>query len=240
MQRMKNIKIWIGLTYLLILSAFLFFLFSKVSFQQITDFNFIKSQTKYLINLRESNLFITSIIFILAGSLWISVLQGIGSIIFLISGFLFGVHFGTVISVFTLSLGSSLTYIFANFFFKDLIKKKLANKFIFLKEKAQANEFFLIMMLRMVGGTPLQLQNLLPILFNAKLKSYFYASFVGFIPPAYIFCSLGAGIENQIKENLEQPSFIQLISSSEIYGPIIAFFFLLILAFFLRKKFYKN
>ena len=57
MQRMKNIKIWIGLTYLLILSAFLFFLFSNVSFQQITDFDFIKSQTKYLINLRESNLF---------------------------------------------------------------------------------------------------------------------------------------------------------------------------------------
>ena len=142
MQRMKDIKIWIGLTYLLILSAFLFFLFSKVSFQQITDFDFIKSQTKYLINLRESNLFITSIIFILVGSLWISVLQGIGSIIFLIAGFLFGAYFGTVISALTLSLGSSLTYIFANFFFKDLIKKKLANRFIFLKEKAQANEFF--------------------------------------------------------------------------------------------------
>tara|TARA_Y100000590_G_scaffold311085_1_gene351483 strand:- start:815 stop:1528 length:714 start_codon:yes stop_codon:yes gene_type:complete len=237
---MKNIKIWIGLTYLLLLSAFLFFLFSKISFHQITDFDFIKSQSKYLINLRESNLFIISIIFILLGCLWISVLQGIGSIIFLTAGFLFGVYFGTVISVLTLSLGSSLTYIFANFFFKDLIKEKLANRFIFLKEKAQANEFFLIMAIRLVGGTPLQLQNLLPILFNAKLKNYFYASFLGFIPPAYIFCSLGSGLENQIKENLEQPSFLQLISSPEIYGPIIAFFFLLILAFFLRKKFYKN
>ena len=121
MQRMKNIKIWIGLTYLLLLSAFLFFLFSKVSFQQITDFDFIKSQTKYLINLRESNLFITSIIFILAGCLWISVLQGIGSIIFLTAGFLFGVYFGTVISVLTLSLGSSLTYIFANFFWIKIL-----------------------------------------------------------------------------------------------------------------------
>ena len=126
MQRMKNIKIWIGLTYLLILSAFLFFLFSKVSFQQITDFDFIKSQTKYLINLRESNLFITSIIFILVGCLWISVLQGIGSIIFLIAGFLFGAYLGAVISTLTLSLGSSLTYIFANFFFKDLVKKKIS------------------------------------------------------------------------------------------------------------------
>ena len=68
-------------------------------------------------------LFLIAFIFILVGCLWISVLQGIGSIIFLTAGFLFGVYFGTVISVLTLSLGSSLTYIFANFFFKDLIKK---------------------------------------------------------------------------------------------------------------------
>ena len=150
---MKNIKkLWIGITYLLLLSAFLYFLFSKVSFQQITDFDFIKSQTKYLINLRESNLFIISIIFIFSGILWISVLQGIGSIIFLTAGFLFGSYLGAAISVLTLSLGSSLTYIFANFFFKDLIKEKFANKFKFLKEKIQTNEFLAILILRNIFG----------------------------------------------------------------------------------------
>ena len=240
MQRMKNYKKWILLTYLFLLSAFLYFLFSKVSFQQITDFDFIKSQTKYLINLRESNLFIISIIFIIVGCLWISVLQGIGSIIFLAAGFLFGVYFGTVISVVTLSLGSSATYILANFFFKDLIKKKFANRFIFLKEKAQANEFFLIMMLRMVGGTPLQLQNILPILFSASLKNYFYASFIGFIPQAYIFSSLGSGLVNQITKNIEPPSIFEMMKSSEIYGPILIFLLFLVLAFFLRRFFFKK
>ena len=39
--------------------------------------------------------------------------------------------------------------------------------------------------------------------------------------------SLGSGLENQIKKNIDPPSLLELITSYEIYGPIIAFFFLL-------------
>ena len=139
MQRMKNIKIWIGLIYLLLLSVFLYFLFSKFSIQEITTYNFIKSNSEYLVNFRESNLFLISIIFIVFGILWISVLQGFGSILVLASGFLFGAYLGTVIVFITLSLGASLTYIIANYFFKDLIKEKFTNKFKFLEEKIKSN-----------------------------------------------------------------------------------------------------
>ena len=81
---------------------------------------------------------------------------------------------GTVIVVITLSLGASLTYIIANYFFKDLIKEKFANKFKFLEEKIKSNEFFAIFNLYVViGGIPFQIQNLLPVLFNVKLKKFF-------------------------------------------------------------------
>ena len=54
MQRMKNIKIWIGIVYLiLLLSAFLYFLFSKFSIKEITTYNFIKSNSEYLINFKD-------------------------------------------------------------------------------------------------------------------------------------------------------------------------------------------
>ena len=132
---MKNIKIWIGLIYLLLLSVFLYFLFSKFSIEEITSYNFIRSNSEYLINFKESNLALVSIIFIVIGVLWISVLLGFGSPLVLASGFLFGVYFGTIIVVITLSLGASLTYIIANYFFKDLIKEKFSNKFKFLEEK---------------------------------------------------------------------------------------------------------
>tara|TARA_B100001123_G_scaffold321477_1_gene360553 strand:+ start:231 stop:953 length:723 start_codon:yes stop_codon:yes gene_type:complete len=240
MQRMKNIKIWIGLIYLLLLSVFLYFLFSKFSIEEITSYNFIRSYSEYLINFKESNLALVSIIFIIIGVLWISVLLGFGSPLVLASGFLFGVYFGTIIAVITLSLGASLTYIIANYFFKDLIKEKFSNKFKFLEEKIKSNEFFVIFCLRVIGGTPLQLQNLLPVFFNVKLKNYFFGSLSGFLPQAFVFSSLGSGLENQIKKNIDPPSLLELITSYEIYGPIIAFFFLLILAFIARKLFFKN
>ena len=109
-----------------------------------------------------------------------------------------------------------------------------------MKKKIKSNEFFVIFWLRVIGGTPLQIQNLLPVFFNVKLKNYFFGSLSGFLPQAFVFCSLGAGLENQIKKNIEPPSFFELVTSYEIYGPIIAFFFLLVLAFLLRKIFYKN
>jgi phosphate/sulfate permease len=65
-------------------------------------------------------------------------------------------------------------------------------------------------------------------------------SLLGFLPQAYIFASLGAGIESQIKKNIEPPTFFELITAFEIYAPIAAFFILLLFAFFIRKIFYKK
>ena len=244
MQRMKNIKILIGLVYLILLIAFLYFLFSKFSFQEITTYNFIKTNSEYLVSLRESNLFLVSITFVIFGVFWISILLGFGSILVLASGFIFGTLIGTFISLITLTLGSCLSYIIASFFFKDLVKDllkdKLTNIFKFLQEKIKKNEFFIIFLLRIIGGTPIQFQNILPVLFNIKLKNFFFGSLLGFAPQVYIFSALGSGLEKQIEINTETPSFLQMITSFEIYAPILGFFILLLLAFFLRKIFYKN
>ena len=240
MQKTKNIKIIIGLFYLIFLFIFLYLFFSKFTLEEITSYDFIKSNSKYLTGLRESNLFLISITFILIGIFWISVLQGFGSILILASGFIFGTYTGTIIAVITLSLGACLTYIIANYFFRDLIIEKFTNRFKFLEEKIKTNEFFIIFLMRVVGGTPIQLQNLLPVLFNSKINNVFFASLLGFIPQTYIVSALGAGIEKQIEKNLEPPSFLQMITSFEIYAPILAFFLLLVLAFLFRKKFYKN
>jgi uncharacterized membrane protein YdjX (TVP38/TMEM64 family) len=156
------------------------------------------------------------------------------------AGFLFGSYFGTIVLSITFSIGSSLTYIIAIFFFKDLIKKKIENNFHSLNKKIQKHQLFAVAMLRFIGGIPIQLQNLIPVLFNIKLKNYFFGSLVGIFPQAWIVVSLGAGLEKQIKKNSEPPSFIELLSSSEIYIPILAFAILFILTLLLRNFFLKK
>ena len=80
MQRMKNIKIWIGLLYLILLSVFLYFFFSKFSIQEITNYNFIKSNIEHLSNFKQSNFFVISISFIVLGIFWGSAEQAVDAI----------------------------------------------------------------------------------------------------------------------------------------------------------------
>jgi len=51
--------------------------------------------------------------------------------------------------------------------------------------------------------------------------------------------ALGSGIEKVINQNAEI-NFIPVIKSPEIYIPIIGFFIILIIAFFIKKIYFKN
>ena len=236
---MKNIKIWIGLLYLILLSVFLYFFFYKFSIQEITTYNFIKSNSEYLINFREANMALVSISFILLGILWI-VVQGFASPLVLASGFLFGSYLGTIIIVTTLSIGATLIYILANFFFKDLIKEKFIGRFKNLESRFKKRELVFMIIYRVIGGIPFQISNLIPCMFSVSVKNFFLGSIIGMIPQAFIVSSLGAGLESQIEKNNEPPSITEFIVSPEIYWPILAFLFLLILVFVLKNFFYKN
>ena len=48
---------------------------------------------------------------------------GFGSPILLVAGFIFGKWLGSLLTVFALSLGATLIYIFSNFYLKDLVKE---------------------------------------------------------------------------------------------------------------------
>ena len=239
MQKPKNIKIIIGLFYLIILFIFLYFFFSKFTLEEITTYKFIQTNREYLINLKESNTILTSFVFIIFTIIWIFLL-GFGSPVVLTAGFIFGKWLGLLLAASSLSIGATLLYIFGNYFFQDLIKEKFWNRFKNLEAKFKKNEFIFFLIYRFIGGIPFQIQNLLPVLFNVKLKNYFFGTFLGIMPQSFIIVSLGSGISEIIKINDSMPSMLELLSSSKIYLPIIGFIFLVFLTIFLKKIFYKN
>ena len=183
--------------------------------------------------------FLVSILFLIFTIIWVLTL-GLGSPIFLVGGFIFGKWIGTILVTFGLSIGATLLYMFANYFLKDIVEKKFSKKFSSLNEKFKKNEFFFILIYRFIGGIPFFISNILPTLFNVKVKNFFFGSLIGMIPQLFIGVALGSGIEKIINENKELPSFYELITSSEIYIPIFGFIFLLILGIIFKKFFYKN
>ena len=239
MQKTKNIKIFIGTIYLILLFIFLYLFFSKFTFEEITTYKFIQSNTEYLTNIKETNTILLSLGFMIIATLWVFLL-GFGSPILLISGFIFGKWLGLLLAVGSMSIGATFLYIFGNYFFKDLIKEKFLNKFKNLESKFRESEFTFFLIYRFIGGIPFQIQNLLPVLFNIKIKNYFFGSFLGLIPQSLVVVSLGSGISEIIKNNDSIPTIKELLLSSEIYLPIIGFIFLIFLTIILKKFFYKN
>ena len=239
MQKTKNIKIIIGLFYLILLFIFLYLFFSKFTLEEITTYKFIQANREYLANIKQTNTILLLFAFLIFTIIWVLIL-GFARPILLAAGFIFGKWLGVLLAVGSLSIGATILYIFAGYFFKDLIKEKFLNKFKNLETKFKKNEFIFFLIYRFVGGIPFQIANLLPILFNVKRKNYFFGSFLGIMPQGFIITSLGSGISEIIKNNDTVPSLLDLLSSNEIYLPILGFIFLVFLTIILKKFFYKN
>ena len=240
MEKAKKIKIFIGLFYLTAICLFLYFFFSKFSLQELTSYDFIKENRSYFFELKKSNLFLLSLIFLTLTILWVFPFLGFGSPVALLGGFIFGKWIGTLLVVLGFSIGGTFIYLFGNYFLKELIREKFLNKFQNLEQKFKKSEFIYLFLFRIVGGVPWQLQCLLPTLFDVKLKNYFFSTLFGIIPGVFIFVSIGNGLDKVIDQNSEVPGITDIIFSPDIYLPIIAFFGLILLSIFLRKIFNKN
>ena len=236
----RNLKLIIGVFYLLILFFGLYYLFSIIDFKDLTSYEFIKSNKEIIIDYKNNNFLFLTIIFFVFSIIWY-LLLGFAGPILLFSGFVYGKWYGILIAVFAATVGTTLLYVLAKLFFSDLIKEKLEPKFSKFKLVFQKNEFYYFTLYRFAGGggIPYGIQNVLPVLFNISTKNYFLGTFIGSWPTMFITVALGAGIEKYIDTN-EKLSLVNVILSSDIYLPILGFIFMLLVGLIIKKLFFKK
>ena len=236
----RNLKIFLGISYLIILFAFLYFIFTGIEISKLNDFSYYKELQKELNNFISTNVITNLIYFFIFAVFWVALL-GFGSPLLIVSGILFGKWIGTFISVISISVGALILYSIGNFFFRDLVKRIFEQKFkkyILLFSK---NEFFYFFVYRFVGGlgVPFGLQNLIPILFGMKKINYFFSSLLGFMPGFFIFNTIGAGLNSYVEKS-EKFNMLDLILSPGIYSPILMFACLMIISLKVKKKFFDD
>ena len=236
----KNLKIFLGVSYLLILFFFLYFIFTAIEINRLDDFAYYKEIQTNLETYISENIIINVIYFFIFAIIWVTLL-GFGSPILIISGILFGKIIGTLVSVISISIGALLLYSIGNFFFRDLVKSILEKKFNKYIQLFQKNEFFYFFIYRFIGGlgVPFGLQNLIPILFGMKKINYFFASLLGFIPGFFIINTIGAGLNTYISQ-ADSFSMIDFIFTPQIYLPILMFSALMFCSIIIKKKFFDD
>ena len=236
----KSLKLFLGISYILILFFFLYLIFSYVEVRRLNDFLYYKELQIDLEKMISKNLYINLLIFFLFCLIWVALL-GFGSPLLLISGILFGKWIGTFISILSISVGSLILYSIANFFFKDLVYNLLEKRFSKYIHLFRKNEFNYFLAFRLTGGLgiPFGLQNVLPVIFNIKKSNYFFASFLGFIPIFFIWNTIGSGLNEYIKQ-ADNFSFFNLISNKEIYLPIILFIIVILISGIIKRRMFDD
>ena len=104
-----NIKILLGIIYIICFSILIFTVFSYVDLKDLTNFTFIQEHKASLDSYKNNNQVLLLSIFFIFSTIWV-LLLGFGSPLALLGGFIFGKWIGTLISVISFSVGSLLLY----------------------------------------------------------------------------------------------------------------------------------
>ena len=231
MNLSKKLLIFFLLT--IIVSLWAIYFLNKDFFQLQTFF----SNLEIIQNFILQNFFVSIFIVILSYSFLIMCNFPFASLLSMINGFLFGTWLGGAISIVGGTIGALGVFLIAKFFFLDFIKRKFLNKYSYIENYFNKNDLELMILIRIVPGTPFFLQNLILAGLGANNKKFFYTTLIGLAPWSFIFGSIGQGLE-EIFVNETELSF-SLIAQPEYLIPIGFIAFLIIMIILFKKKFKK-
>ena len=122
-----------------------------------------------------------TIIFVVFSILW-SFFLGFGFVLIIITALFYDVLLGTFLLVISKTIGSTLMYFVMKNYFNVriqnyLIKKKIIDTSLY--GYITKNKFKSFVALRLIPGTPGQLIDLLPLMFNLNYSIYFLSKFFG-------------------------------------------------------------
>ena len=235
-----NLKLILGIIYLAFIAVVLYFLFSFIDIKDLTNYELLKSNKDNILKYKNDNFIFLALVFSFISIVW-TLLMGFASPLLLFAGFVFGQWWGIFFVLISTTLGATLLYLLATLFLKQIIEEKLAPKFSKLKEFFRRNDTIYFMCFRFVGGggTPFGIQNILPVLFSMPVKNYIIATFFGSAPSMFVTVALASGIGNVMDKDMDL-SIFNVLSSPEIYVPLLGFFVILISGFIIKKFYFKT
>ena len=99
----------------------------------------------------------------------------------ILAGFYFGIYIGLIIAIIGEVIGAMVVFVYARYFFKEYILRQFGSRFDKFKEGFNRNAISYLLFIRVIGGVPFGIQNLLPAVLDMKLRDYFIATIFGVI-----------------------------------------------------------
>ena len=179
----------------------------------------------------KNNLELSLILYFLFSFLFFTFSLPGSLIIILASSFFFGFITGFIINITTIVLGSLCFFLFFKNIFKKYFNKQIEKFSDKLNTIIKKSSFEYLVLLRLIFGVPLFVQNLFLSTLNISKTKFIISSFIGFTPYFLLFSFIG----NQFSDLIEIKEF-QL---SNFLSFELILIFLLLIIFLLLRIFFK-
>tara|TARA_Y100000991_G_scaffold12492_1_gene8575 strand:- start:4144 stop:4737 length:594 start_codon:yes stop_codon:yes gene_type:complete len=179
----------------------------------------------------KNNLELSLILYFLFSFLFFTFSLPGSLIIILASSFFFGFITGFIINITTIVLGSLCFFLFFKNIFKKYFNKQIEKFSDKLNKIIKKSSFEYLVLLRLIFGVPLFVQNLFLSTLNISKTKFIISSFIGFTPYFLLFSFIG----NQFSDLIEVKEF-QL---SNILSFELILIFLILIIFLLLRIFFK-
>ena len=154
-------------------------------------------------------------------------------IIILASSFFFGFITGFIINITTIVLGSLCFFLFFKNIFKKYFNKQIEKFSDKLNKIIKKSSFEYLVLLRLIFGVPLFVQNLFLSTLNISKTKFIISSFIGFTPYFLLFSFIG----NQFSNLIEVKEFqLSNILSFELILIFLILIILLLIRIFFKFK----
>jgi uncharacterized membrane protein YdjX (TVP38/TMEM64 family) len=145
-----------------------------------------------------------------------------GTVATLTGGFLFGLVPGVPLNVLAAGTGAMAVFLAAKAGFGESMSQRLdaaGGKVARLQAGLRENEWSVLFLMRLVPVVPFFLANLIPAFVGTSLWRFAVTTFVGIIPGAFVFTSVGAGL-GEVFARGEAPD-LGIIFSPPVLLPIL-------------------
>lgn len=161
--------------------------------------------------------------FSLPGAVWLTIT----------GGFLFGTFAGAAYAVVGATIGAVIVFLLARTVFRDAWAARAGKALARMEEGFRRDAFSYLLVLRLVPLFPFWLVNLVPALLGVPLRTYTLATFVGIVPGALVFASVGNGLDAVFARG-GTPD-LSIVWSPEILGPLVGLALLALVPVAYRK-----
>ncbi len=159
----------------------------------------------------------------LPGAIWMT----------LTGGFLFGTLIGGFLAVVGATSGAVILFLLARYVIGDIFRARYGPRLVAFEAGFNRNAFSYLLSMRLVPLFPFFLVNLAAALLQVSLRVFFITTFLGIMPGAFVFASIGNGVSFVIQSGSEPD--LSLATQPVVIFPLIGLAILTLVPVVLRR-----